>query len=244
MRKCPDGPFWGKTQERFAGQPYSFKVLAGFIFQCWYLIVLCMFYFIPSNSGTRQLEVSCLLVCPSLHAYSPIPHWTQPSQKTFLQMHSQLSHGCLKRTTFLLFKINIQKNMNLNMNNEKTPTYNMNIVYWTYASSKPIKRTSASCSLFSLSAEHPHDVGIFNIALVYWMRFVIMNRYKKCPIITMSQCTSNQRVSHSWIQACILLSSSTSNFVISIDDDKRSSLNARRGQGLHLLSQQAEEIQI
>ena len=86
------------------------------------------------------------------------------------------------------------------------------------------------------------------------MRFVIMTRYEKCQIITMSQFTLNQRVKVNptellWLayvsesqlnsSLCSVFLSSTSTFVIIIDDNKRALLNARRGQGSHLLSQRA-----
>ena len=94
------------------------------------------------------------------------------------------------------------------------------------------------------------------------MRFVIMTTYEKCQIITMSQFTLNQRVkvnptellwlayvSESQLNSSLSsafchqhqLLSSSSNFFIVIDDNKRALPNARRGQGSHLLSQRAVE---
>ena len=111
---------------------------------------------------------------------------------------------------------------------------------------KPIKKTLASTSrpCFSLSTKQPHEVGNFNIASIFLMRFVIMDRNEKLSnthnesIYIVSACE--------WQPGSSLLSvvSSTSNCVINIYDDKVSLLHACKGRGPHLPSSPSGNLKV
>ena len=122
----------------------------------------------------------------------------------------------------------------------------MNKVYGLCTSAKPIKRTLASTSrpCFSLSAKQPHEVGIFNIASIFWTRFVIMDRNEKCQKIHNKSIYAESACEGQPDSSLLSVVSSTSNCVISIYDDKISLLNACKGRGLHLLSYPSGNLKV
>ena len=117
---------------------------------------------------------------------------------------------------------------------------------WVMHIGKPIERTVASTSrpCFSLSTKQPHEVGIFNIASIFWTRFVIMDKNEKMSnfhnelIYFESACKSKPDSSP---QFCFVFNIKWCHHYY---DDKISVQNACKGRGLHPLSYPSGNLKV